>query len=86
MSTADKLTSILNSKTAIKNAIELKGVTVGEAPLANYAGLIGQIETGGSSSSSPSSGPATDLFLAFNNNFNAGGNSKYTVIKGEMSY
>ena len=86
MSTADKLTSILNSKTAIKNAIEGKGVTVGEAPLANYASLIGQIETGGSSSSSPSSGPATDLFLAFNNNFNAGGNSKYTVIKGEMSY
>lgn len=85
MSTAEKLTSILNSKTAIKNAIELKGVTVGEAPLANYASLIGQIETGGSSSSSPSSGPATDLFLAFNNNFNVGGNCKYIIIKGQQT-
>jgi hypothetical protein len=47
MTIADKLTSINNSKTAIKNAIETKGVTVGSAPLADYASKILEIEGGG---------------------------------------
>lgn len=48
MSTATKLAAILSSKAAIKSAIEEKGVTVGNAPLSDYATKIGQIS--GSSS------------------------------------
>ena len=43
MSTATKLAAILSSKAAIKSAIEAKGVTVGNAPLSDYATKIGQI-------------------------------------------
>lgn len=46
MAISDKLQDILNCKTAIKNAIELKGVTVGSAPLNLYAEKILEIETG----------------------------------------
>lgn len=44
--TAQKLQAILNSKSDIKDAIEAKGVTVGDAPLDEYAGKIGEIRTG----------------------------------------
>lgn len=47
MSIASKLQDIANCKTAIKNAIETKGVTVGSVPLSDYAGKILQIQTGG---------------------------------------
>lgn len=48
MSTATKLQSILTSKGNIKTAIQAKGVTVGDAPLADYATKITNIPTGGS--------------------------------------
>lgn len=41
--TAQKLQAILNSKAAIKSAIENKGVPVGDATLAEYAGKIASI-------------------------------------------
>lgn len=41
--TAQKLQAILDSKSAIKDAIESKGVTVGDAPLDEYASKIGEI-------------------------------------------
>lgn len=47
MTISDKLLSINNSKTAIKDAIEAKGVTVGAIPLAQYPGKIAEIEGGG---------------------------------------
>lgn len=50
MAISDKLQSILDSKAAIKSAIEAKGVAdVGDV-LANYADKIASIETGGGSS------------------------------------
>ena len=47
MAIANKLQDILDCKTAIKNAIETKGVTVGSVPLSSYAQKILEIETGG---------------------------------------
>ena len=44
--TAQKLQAVLNSKAAIKTAIENNGVTVGNAKLSDYAGLIGEIPDG----------------------------------------
>lgn len=49
--TAEKLQAILTSKAAIKTAIEDKGVTVGNAPLDEYAGLIGSIPSSGGDTS-----------------------------------
>ena len=43
-----KLEYIAGTKTAIKDAIEAKGVTVGDAAFREYADKIGAIETGGS--------------------------------------
>lgn len=43
MTTADKLNAVINSKEKIKNAIESKGVTVGSAPLSQYAEKIDEI-------------------------------------------
>ena len=45
--TADKLQGILDSKADIKDAIEAKGVTVGDAKLSEYAGKIAEISGGG---------------------------------------
>ena len=42
-----KLDYIAGTKTAIKDAIELKGVTVGAATFREYADKIGEISTGG---------------------------------------
>ena len=90
MSISEKLTSILTSKAAIKTAIENKGVTVGNAALANYAGLIDSIPTGGSSSSSPAQGNNTLLFMDFNNDFDLDGELAFMRCKGtatnEMDY
>jgi hypothetical protein len=47
MTIASQLTSINNSKQAIKTAIEAKGVTVGTAPFDEYADKIDLIEGGG---------------------------------------
>lgn len=47
MSIANKLQQIANCKTAIKNAIETKGVAVGSVPLSSYPQKILEIETGG---------------------------------------
>ena len=44
--TAQKLQAILNSKAAIKTSIENKGVNVGDATLAQYAGKIDAISQG----------------------------------------
>lgn len=44
--TAQKLQAILNSKAAIKTAIENNGVTVGDAKLSDYAGKISDISDG----------------------------------------
>lgn len=44
---AEQLTKLNDSKQAIKGAIEAKGVTVGDAPLSEYAGKIAAIEGGG---------------------------------------
>lgn len=49
MSIASKLQDVANCKTAIKNAIEAKGVTVGSVPLSSYATKISEIQTGGGS-------------------------------------
>jgi surface protein len=46
MTIADRLISIDNSKQAIKTAIENKGVTVGSAPLSDYASKIDTISGG----------------------------------------
>ncbi len=51
--TADKLQGILDSKAAIKSAIEAKGVTVGDAPLDEYAGKIADIQQGGGLQEAP---------------------------------
>lgn len=55
MAIADQLTSINNSKQAIKTAIEAKGVTVGTAPLDQYASKITAISSG-------STGPTPDTW------------------------
>lgn len=44
---AENLQTIIDSKAAIKDAIEAKGVAVGDAPLTQYASKIGEIEKGG---------------------------------------
>jgi PKD repeat protein len=44
---AENLQTIIDSKAAIKAAIEAKGVAVGDAPLTQYASKIGEIEQGG---------------------------------------
>lgn len=44
--TAQKLQAILDSKSDIKDAIEAKGVTVGDAPFDEYASKIGEISGG----------------------------------------
>jgi hypothetical protein len=44
--TAQKLQAVLNSKAAIKTAIENNGVVVGSAKLSDYAGLINEIPDG----------------------------------------
>lgn len=49
MSTADKLNKILETKVAIKDAIEKKGVTVGNVKFADYAKKVGDISSGGAS-------------------------------------
>jgi len=46
MTTADKLNKLLTTKQEIKNAIENKGVNVGDAPFAEYADKIEEIEEG----------------------------------------
>lgn len=51
--TAEKLQGILDSKAAIKSAIEAKGVTVGDAKLSEYAGKIGEIQHGGGLQEAP---------------------------------
>ena len=56
MSIADKLTYLAGTKTAIKDAIEAKGVTVGDIPFRQYATKIGDI--GGGGSPDPYSRPA----------------------------
>jgi hypothetical protein len=47
MSIASKLQDVADCKSAIKDAIEAKGVTVGYAALSEYANKISQIQTGG---------------------------------------
>ena len=44
--TAQKLQALSNTKAAIKNAIEAKGVTVGDVRFADYPSKIGEIEQG----------------------------------------
>lgn len=44
---AENLQTIIDSKAAIKDAIEAKGVAVGDAPLTQYASKIEAIEQGG---------------------------------------
>lgn len=46
--TVQKLQAILDSKSDIKDAIEAKGVTVGDAPFDEYASKISEISGGGS--------------------------------------
>lgn len=85
--TSEKLTSIINSKDAIKTAIEAKGVTVGDALLEDYADLIEDIPTGGSSSSAEQN---TVLYMDFNGDFDAEGELSLMRCKGtatnEMDY
>jgi surface protein len=47
MTIADKLTLLANTKTAIAQAIEDKGVTVGEIPFSQYPDKIAEISGGG---------------------------------------
>ena len=48
-SIADKLSKLMETKSAIKSAITAKGVTVSDSdPFSSYAGKIAQIESGGS--------------------------------------
>ena len=49
--TVDKLNKLLQTKAAIKTAIEAKGVTVGDAKFADYPTKIAAIEGGGGSTS-----------------------------------
>lgn len=50
MSIVSEITRLQNAKSAIKTAIENKGVTVGNGTLDTYAGKINDIQTGGGSS------------------------------------
>jgi hypothetical protein len=50
MTIAQQLLDVSSAKTAIKTAIELKGVTVGTSALSTYAAKIGAITSGGGSS------------------------------------
>jgi hypothetical protein len=50
MAISDKLVYLNETKTAIKNAIEAKGVTVGEATFREYATKVSEIESGGGES------------------------------------
>lgn len=45
--TAEKLTKLSQTKSAIKSAIEAKGVTVGDVKFADYPEKIGEIQGGG---------------------------------------
>lgn len=48
-SIADKLSKLMETKSAIKSAITAKGVTISDSdPFSSYAGKIAQIESGGS--------------------------------------
>lgn len=48
-SVADKLSKLMETKSAIKSAITAKGVTISDSdPFSSYAGKIAQIESGGS--------------------------------------
>lgn len=59
---AEQLTSLANTKTAIKDAIVAKGVAVADdTPFSGYAGKIGQISGGGGSA------PATKLGVSIDN-------------------
>lgn len=59
---SDKLQSILESKGAIKNAIEQKGVTVGSTPLSGYAQKILDIPSGGGGEDEPYTDDAVRFF------------------------
>lgn len=48
--TADKLNKLMQTKTAIKTAIEAKGQTVGDIPFSQYPAKINAIEGGGGAS------------------------------------
>lgn len=53
MSIATELTTLANTKSSIKTAIEAKGVTVGAVPFADYPSKISEISGGGTSFSIP---------------------------------
>ena len=63
MTIADQLTLLGNTKTAIRDAIEAKGVAVGAIPFANYPGKIAQISSGGGGGSSQWQRPSDWLTL-----------------------
>ena len=64
MTIADQLTLLGNTKTAIRDAIEAKGVAVGAIPFANYPGKIAQISSGGGGGSSQWQRPSDWLTVA----------------------
>ena len=67
MSIATDITRIQNAKTAIKTAIENKGVTVPESTkIDGYSALIDEIETGGGSKNEPITITANGVYTAPN--------------------
>lgn len=61
---AEQLTSLANTKTAIKDAIVAKGVTVADTdPFSAYAGKIGQIQAGGGGAPATKFGASIDSFI-----------------------
>lgn len=73
MSIATEITRLTNAKAAIKTAIEGKGVTVpSSTKLDGYADLIGDIQTGGGATLTPTAG---DYPVVSDGNLGGGGSN-----------
>ena len=72
MSISDKLIQLNTIKTDIKDAIETKGVTVGSAPFADYAGKIGDISGGGGGGVQYKDGFTPQLLFVVDGGMNSG--------------
>ncbi len=87
---SSELTRISNAKSAIKSAIEAKGVTVGDGTIDTYAEKIGEISSGGSL---PDKIPFSYIFSVYNTDalrvwYNAGLSvmSGANILRSPTSY
>jgi len=87
MTISDELTTLQNTKTAIKNAIVAKGVTVADTDaFASYADKIGTIETGSGSGSAEVAGLTIDNFVSVDSNgkLTRGSNSEFVCTATDI--